>query len=340
MKFSIGYQLPDELDSTFAICRDYAGRVSDVYFAWGAEPSGRSPLCNGAEVADCEAVQLDELRRIRALGVSLTLLLNANCYGDEAVSAALRARSLALVRRLRDEAGLANVTTTSPFLTRSIRQEFAGEVRVRASVNMRVGETAALRQLAASFDGFYARKELSRDLPALGRLSDWCAANGKSLHLLANSGCLAHCGFQTFHDNLVAHERGVAARENVPSGFPAPCWEYLHSLSRDEALAVILQGSLIRPEDVPLYEPFVSELKLATRMHSRMRMVVAAYARGRFTGSLLDLTEPSYSPLFRGVVLDNTLVPADFGARTSACGHRCDECGYCAGVARCAAVEM
>ena len=44
MKFTIGYQLPDEYDSTLEICRDYRDSISGVYFSYGSEPSGRLPL--------------------------------------------------------------------------------------------------------------------------------------------------------------------------------------------------------------------------------------------------------------------------------------------------------
>jgi len=69
-------------------------------------------------------------------------------------------------------------------------------------------------------------------------------------------------------------------------------------------------------------------------MHARARSLVAAYARGRFAGNLLDLTEPSFSRDFRGTVLDGTRLPADFFARVTACGGDCKSCGYCKEAAR------
>ena len=44
MKYSIGYQLPDDLDTTYDLCVDFAEKISDVFFSWGNEPNGRSPL--------------------------------------------------------------------------------------------------------------------------------------------------------------------------------------------------------------------------------------------------------------------------------------------------------
>ena len=44
MKYSIGYQLPDEFDTTLDICKDFDEHISDVFFSFGNEPNGRSPL--------------------------------------------------------------------------------------------------------------------------------------------------------------------------------------------------------------------------------------------------------------------------------------------------------
>lgn len=343
MKFSIGYQLPDERDSTEDICRDFAPHVSNVYFSLADDPSGRSPLVDPSDADGVEAVrqyQLEELRRIREMGISLTLLLNANCYGASAVSVELRDRTIEKVKILQERVGISRVTTTSPFLAEQLRRTFSDSLPIVASVNMRIGTVQAMAQLSGMFDGFYLQKEQNRNLETVQVLKEWCDAHGKRLYLLANSGCLAYCGFQTFHDNLVAHESELTQRENVSDGFPAPCWKYLHGLPQEDALTTFLQGSWIRPEEVRFYEPYVPEMKLATRMHSRPRMVLAAYVRGRFTGNGMDLTEPSYSPLFCGTILDSTRFPDDWGTHALHCTHNCEACGFCRRVAQQAAVSV
>ena len=65
MKYSIGYQLPDEYDSTYKICRDYAGKVSEVFFSWGSEASGRLPPGTKDESEEIESIQLEELKEIK-----------------------------------------------------------------------------------------------------------------------------------------------------------------------------------------------------------------------------------------------------------------------------------
>ncbi|MBQ8510000.1 MAG: hypothetical protein IJ493_08855 [Clostridia bacterium] len=329
MRFSIGYQLPDALDSTYELCADYDRYVSDVYFSWSSEPSGRFALCGESDREEVEQIQLEELRAIRGLGKTLTLLLNANCYGGEAVSATLQKRVLGLVEFLKKELDLTQITTTSPFIADTLKQAFGADIQIRASVNMRIGSIAAMEQLAGSFDGYYLKKECNRDFAAIERLHGWCRDHGKTLHLLANSGCLHECAFQTFHDNLIAHQKDGSGDMGVATGFPAPCHKYLHGLERREALAKFMQSNWIRPEDIHRYEPYFGEVKLATRMHNRPRMVLAAYCRGRFDGNLLDLTEPSYSHLFAGTVLDNTRLADDWFERALGCGKRCGDCTVC-----------
>lgn len=332
MKYSIGYQLPDEYDSTYELCSDYKDHIGSVYFSWANEPGGRMPLCADDEesVREVSDFQLEELQKIRELGPELTLLLNANCYGESANSPEFAEKILKLCRFLKTQADISSVTTTSPFVAKTIKKHFADGIKITASVNMRVDSILTMQQLGADFDGFYIRKELNRDLSKIEKLKKWCDGNKKELHILANSGCLSYCGFQTYHDNLVAHHKYMQKSEDA---FPAPCWEYLYSSKKETALARILGSNWIRPEDVENYEPYFSEMKLATRMHSSPRRVVSAYVRGRFKGNIMDLTEPSYSPLFRGSVLDNTLFPSDWFEVTSHCEKNCHECDYCKKVA-------
>ena len=340
MKYSIGYQLPDEFESVTELCRDYSEKISNVYFSWADEKSGRLPLCSKNNIDEIKKVQLSELREIRAMGKTLTLLLNANCYGENAISMEIRDHVLSLCEFLKHETDICNVTTTSPFIAHLVSDNFKGEIKVMASVNMRVGTIKAMKQLSEYFDGFYMAKECNRDVEKIRELKAWCDENGKKLCMLANSGCMPYCGFQTFHDNLVAHQDVDSGIDSLWDAMPSPCHKYLRSMGRQDAMAYFLQGTWIRPEDIKHYEQFFDEVKLATRMHGRMRMVVGAYARGSYRGNLLDLTEPSFSTDFKGVVLDNTKMPQDFYNHISSCDKNCDKCTYCRETAVNATIKM
>ena len=193
---------------------------------------------------------------------------------------------------------------------------------------MRIGTITAMKQLSNSFDSFYIKKEINRDFDKISELNSWCKTNGKKLHILANSGCLTDCAFQTFHDNLIAHQK-PDGNYGLDVGHPAPCHKYLKSLDIMDGMTEFMRSNWIRPEDIHLYEEYFDEVKLATRMHSRPRMVIAAYCREKFKGNLLDLTEPSYSRLFKGYVIDNTLLPDAWFASASSCKKECEGCNVC-----------
>jgi hypothetical protein len=100
---------------------------------------------------------------------------------------------------------------------------------------------------------------------------------------------------------------------------------------KSENLSEILKATWIRPEDIAKYAPYVDFIKLATRQHLRMRLVVDAYASGSYKGNILDLLEPGFAPAFvrYGVALDNSRFPQDWAEKVGYCSRECTECGYC-----------
>ena len=302
--------------------------VREVYFPWVDEPSGR-PRLGYEEEDDKEELALAlrrDLTRLRAAGVRLDLLLNANCYGAEAMSRKLEGHVIDILTELigwgcKPEV----VTTASPFIARTLKKSFP-EIEVRASVNMRLTTLQAFKYLAPLFDSYYLGRDVQRNLETVRRFSGWCHANGKRLCILANSGCLRNCPWQTYHDNLIAHSDDAMKVENVKGWSPHLCW----TLYKDpKNFAEILKATWIRPEDLPHYEGLVDVVKLATRQHANPDMVIGAYERGSFEGNLLDLFEPGFSPAFYPQFIDNTAFPSDWFERTGSCSRECANCGYC-----------
>lgn len=300
--------------------------VKEVYFPWVGEPSGRPKLGYGEEDdPDVLADALrDDLTRLRAAGVKLDLLLNANCYGAEATSRTLEGHVIDIFSTLVSwNCKPEIVTTASPFVARTVKKVFP-EVEVRASVNMRLMTLQAMGYLAPLFDSYYIGRDIQRNLGTVKRFSDWCRAQDKKLCLLANSGCLANCPWQTFHDNLIAHSasvKGANAEFN-----PHLCWTLYGNPTN---FPEILKATWIRPEDLHRYEGLVDVVKLATRQHANPDMVMTAYESGRFEGNLIDLFEPGFSPAFFPHFIDNTAFPSDWFEKTSVCRHECASCGYC-----------
>ena len=177
MRYTIGYQLPDELDSTFALCRDFSDAISGVYFSLPGAPSARSVIDPA-----CGEEMFEELKGIAGLQKRLILLYNANCYGAHATSADFRARILADLDFAQRELGVSDVTTASPFVAGVIKDAYP-HVQVCASVNMRIGSIPAM-QLLTDFDAFYLQRELLYDFERIAILKRWCDAHGKTLRLI------------------------------------------------------------------------------------------------------------------------------------------------------------
>jgi len=330
LEFAVGYQHFAD-GAPFAEIVSRHPSVREVYFPWVGEPSGRPRLGFEEEddPAELEAALRRDLERLKKSGIRLDLLLNANCYGAEAMGRALEDRIGRIVATLDSWGCRPEIcTTASPFVARTLKKSFP-EIEVRASVNMRLTTLQAFRYLAPLFDSFCLGRDVQRSLDTVGRFSEWCHSNGKKLCVLANSGCLRHCPWQTFHDNLIAHSDEAMKTENVKGWCPHLCW----TLYRDERnFAEILKATWIRPEDLHRYEGLVDTVKLATRQHANPDMVISAYERGGFEGNLLDLFEPGFSPAFFPRFIDNAAFPPDWFDRTAACSRECTECGYCESV--------
>ncbi len=328
MKFALGYPSSTSEDSFVALVQDYRPHVAEVYFPWPGMASGRAALGRRRGSADWTAQRRLEgdLATLKALGVRLDILFNANCYGGRAVSESLQNEVGSILDHLDEVAGGVDVvTTTSLAVARTVKHYFPA-IEVRASVNMRIGTTQAMGYVAGLFDSYYLQRDLQRNLNHLRRVRVWCDEHDKGLCLLANSGCLRHCPGQSFHDNLVAHDAEIDETRNIPGWTPHVCW----NLFRDRAnWPALLSASWIRPEDLHHYAPYADVIKLATRMHQNPRLVVHAYATGQYHGNLLDLFEPGFGPALAPHILDNTAFPDDWFARTSACPADCCDCGYC-----------
>ncbi len=329
MKFAIGYQLPTAEEEPFSVlCERYREHIAEVYFAWADIPSGRSPVTVRAGYTDWGGTErmIEDLRRIKQLGIRLDLLFNANCYGSDAISYELRNRVCSVIDYITESTGAVDtVTTASPFIADTVKKQYP-HIDVRASVNLGFSTPQAMQYENKLFDSFYLQREYNRDFSVIRAAKAWCDVNGKKLYLLANSGCLNFCPSHTFHDNMVAHEQQIGKTRNVDVFVPYTCWRYLKDR---EHWHVILQGSFIRPEDIRNYEAYFPVVKLATRMHGSPEMVLHAYSHGSFYGNLPDLLEPSFSSAYAPFVVDNSRLPADFFSVTSQCDRNCTACGYC-----------
>lgn len=303
------------------------------------DPTANGPANSETSITQGQTVQArleSALDEFYAVGLGFNLLLNGNCYGAISQERAFFQAIGDAVDWLQQRYRLGSVTTTSPLIARFLRMNF-DEIEIRASVNMEIGTPEAMNYIVDLFDGFYLKREYNRDWDRIIEMRRWCDCHGKKLYLLANSGCLNFCPLRTFHDNLVAHQHEIASRDNAFE-FPGICHDFL---ARPENRSKILSMmNFVRPEDLERYAPYFDGVKLATRTSRNPSGILTAYLKGRYSGNLLDLTEPSHSGHFYPAILANDRIPEDFAERILHCDKNCDDCGYCAEVARLAKVDL
>ena len=328
MKFAVGYQLSSEDFSFINTINPYIDKIAEVYFPWMDSASGRAVLTKRRCYTNWHAQKILEhdLCELKKQGILLDILFNANCYGENALSQQLANTVHSTLDYLEDLVGGVDiVTTASPAVAHIIKSRDGKPIRVRASVNMRIGTIKGMQYVSHLLDEFYIQREYNRDLDMISKLINWADSNGKKLYMLANSGCLNFCSGQSFHDNLVAHEEQIDEKSNI-FGFEAHmCWNYL---SNKENWASLLQNSWIRPEDLHNYEQWFDVVKLATRMHDSMYRVLDAYCSGKYYGNLLTLLEPGYARVIYPKYMDNTKFPSDWFKKTASCSKSCHECSY------------
>ena len=320
MKWQIGYQSSKALVSYLI---QHKESVSEVYFPWMDFTTGR-----GVISSDDRHTLSADLQEFRSAGIKLTLLLNGNCYGRQSLSEEFYQKLKQNISYLINEYSISGVTTTSPLIAAMIRKNFP-EIEIRASVNMEIGTPEAVEYLLDDFDSFYLKREYNYDLLRLKRMCDICHARGKKLYILANSGCLNFCSARTFHDNLVAHQHEIAQMDNAVT-FHGVCTKFLSAGKNKENL--LAKSNFIRPEDVAIYEELCDGMKLATRTNFNPLQIVHAYFNGKFSGNLLDLTEPAHSALFPGEIIANRKIPEDYAARRFSCDKICEKCDFCKNV--------
>lgn len=309
MRFSVGYSTRAD-DKFLSQIIELKEHIDEVYFSFGSMPSGRNDqtIKEGLLPWQAQLKQIEHLKVLFNAGLKFNLLFNANCYGEMAQSKQLFNTVGQTVDYVMSEFSLKSVTTTSPLIAKFIKQNFEG-IDVRASVNMGVGSPLAMEYIAQYFDSFYVKRELNRNFELLKNLRAWCDKNGKQMYILANSGCLNDCSMHTFHDNLVAHEKGASAMDNGYQ-FTGVCKEFLTNPNNMQGL--LYATNYIRPEDVELYQGIVPAMKLATRVHENPIRVLNAYVRNKkFVGNTAGLLEPNHTNAIYPFVLENSKIQSE-----------------------------
>ena len=326
MKFQVGYQSNRKFVEYLL---KHGDMVSELYFPWGEFTTGRGVTADTEQLAE-------DLKCFKQADFKFCLLLNGNCYGSEALSVKFFDKLGNAIMEVMSGFGLSSVTTASPVIAAFLKQHFPA-LHIRASVNMEIGTPEGVEYLLDDFDSFYLKREYNYDLAVLTRMYDICHKNGKKLYILANSGCLNFCSARTFHDNLVAHQHEIAQMDNAVT-FHGVCTKFLSAGKNKENL--LAKSNFIRPEDIHYYEELCDGMKLATRTNFNPMAIAYAYFNGKFSGNLLDLTEPAHSALFPGEIIANRKIAADYAAYRFSCDKICEKCDYCKNIQKKATVLL
>lgn len=325
-KLAVGYHagVVEAIDCSWSsVLASYRESVAEVFFAMPGDVAGVRQSDHPA--AEKAARFFRDLERLRNLGMVGVLLFDASCYGGGMVSKPFFEHVKWSVQEVKRHIRLKAVVTMTLPLAEFLKGVFP-DVEIRASVNEQVGTMNQLEYAGRHYDGFYLKRDVARDVAHLAKVRKWCDEHGKTLHLVANNGCLAECPFMLEHLNVMSHGAELAAKETPWKGRGMQCRE---ALFIEENHVRILQGGWIRPEDIAKVEAYFDTITLLSDDIPQARKVLEAYANGRWDGDLLELLEPSHAGLAGMPPLRNDMFPDDWFEKTSTCGHACDGCGYC-----------
>jgi collagenase-like PrtC family protease len=330
-KFAIGYQIGGEMtsDDLIDIISRYRESILEVYFAMPGDMSGRAPA--GMTL---EQMKLDELMeafkhdldRLKALDVRGVMLFNSACYGKLNQSKKLFDHVAESIETVMKHIDLKAITTLHPGIAEFVKSHYP-DLKIRSSVTMQIGTIQQMEAVAEQFDGFYLHRDFNRDLEHIKTVRKWCDAHGKTLHLLANSGCLYECPFHMIHMSHTAHYEETTRMSTIyENNRPSPCCDvYVNP----DNLPVLLQNTWIRPEDLPKVSGYFETIKLASRISPNIKDIVKGYCEGEWHGNLLKLCEMDYSIMPFVPKIMNDKFPDGWFEQTMHCGHHCDSCGYC-----------
>lgn len=330
-KFAIGYQIGGEMttDDWIEVVSHYRDLILEVYFAMPGEMSGRAPAgmtLEDKKLDELMEVFIRDLDRLKALGINGVMLFNSACYGVRTQSRQLLDQVAESIGIVREHIDLTAVTTLHPGIAEFLKANFP-ELKVRSSVTMQIGTVTQMEDVAEQFDGFYLHRDFNRDLEHIKAVRAWCDAHGKTLHLLANSGCLYQCPFHIIHMGHTAHYEETTRTPSIyVNNRPSPCCDVYVD---PDNLPVLLQNTWIRPEDLHKVSGYFETVKLASRISPGIKDIIKGYCEGEWHGNLLPLFEMDYSVLPFVPKIMNDKFPSDWFEHTMHCGHHCGSCGYC-----------
>lgn len=152
-----------------------------------------------------------------------------------------------------------------------------------------------------------------------------------SFKLIPNHGCFVNCAGRHQHhhycslEDIEAHdEETYTMRDDLYKmrEKSATCRSCISTRKLNDI-------SVIRPEDIYLYDNAVDIFKISGREHRAedILRVIDSYINNHYDGFLDDLLDMSM--LSDTDNIQNRHIPKEFGEKRSNCNHLCFKCGYC-----------
>ena len=165
LKLSVGYQYSEKF-SFSEIVSNYSNSIEEVYFPWIDSASGRSIIggYDGYFDYGLQNILIDELKKIKKMGIKLDLLFNANCYGEDSMSEVLCGKICSVIDFLAvNDVAPDIITTTSPAIAFMVKEHY-NNIELKASVNMKISTVKGMQYVSHLFDSFCVAKECNRNI--------------------------------------------------------------------------------------------------------------------------------------------------------------------------------
>jgi collagenase-like PrtC family protease len=300
----------------------------------------------------------------RKAGHSFNFLLNASCLDNREYRKDEFEKILRHVEWV--QATSADwVTVTIPYLFQIIKKHFPALKLVVSSWARVESVRKAQYWEEMGADAIVLSEEINRDFKTLEAIR---RAVKCKLILIANPGCLYGCPRSFYHANVMTHgSQGGHSSE----GFLVDHCYFSCTKDKIKNPAELIKIRWIRPEDVEDYEMAgIDCLKIIDRYKTTETLLsyLKAYIGGRYDGNLVELlnlprkkaflpanvkyllrdeyintaklmefADITDYPVTEGLVLDSSKLPSNFLSffKTKDCAiSDCEECGYCALIAK------
>jgi collagenase-like PrtC family protease len=331
------------------------GQIPDDIIG-GGRPSFLLPQVTREEASEY-------IRETRKRGLEFNYLLNASCLDNLELT---RQKNKEIMQHLEwvSNTGANMVTVSLPILLKLLKRHFPHiKVAVSSFANVENVQRAKYWE-ALGADKLILKENIARDFEMLREIRKNVRC---SLELIANHSCLFYCPFSLNHNNLMSH----SSQKGHPSGgFLIDYCLIFCQMTKLQNPEELIKARWIRPEDVGVYEEVgVDYLKLIERFRTTESLIriIKTYAQQRFDGNFAELLTLPSKDAFRKVRvsylskpefvdiskllsiaqimeysfaetvhIDNRKLDGfiDFFFEKDCFHSSCDDCGYCAEIAK------